>query len=201
MDGNEKADTTRLDPKATRRTHSRSSRTSMGDEKNEEIGKWRGQGSITAFLDCSKCYERVSHDKAYTRMIQTGCHPKIANLVMDLYQVQRRIKVYGATPKTLHAKAGIIAGCAFANDVLKAFLEAVKEVMQAECRDYVDDIMIIARGCDHKYTIPFSHKQLATAKNWLTQNNMVLNEKKELIYANNAKFKKAWESRRIGRTM
>ena len=122
-------------------------------------------------------------------MIQTRCHPKIANLVMDLYQGQRRIKVHGATSRTLRAKAGIIAGCAFAKDVLKAILEPIKEVMQAECRDYVDDITIIARGYDHSYTITFFHEQLATAKNWLTQNNMVLNEK-EQIYANNAKCKK-----------
>ena len=97
-------------------------------------------------------------------MIQTGCHPKIANLVMDLYQGQRRIKVHGATSRTLRAKAGIIAGCAFANDVLKAFLELIKEVMQTECRDYVDDITIIARGHDHRYSIPLFHEQLATAK-------------------------------------
>ena len=111
-------------------------------------------------------------------MIQTGCHPKIANLVMGLYQGQRRIKLHGAASRTLRAKAGIIAGCAFAKDVLKAFLEAIKEVMQAECRDYVDDITIIARGHDHRYTIPFFHEQLTAAKKLLTQSNMVLNEKK-----------------------
>ena len=155
-------------------------------KKNEELGKWQGEGSITAFLDC---YERVSHDKAYNRMIQTGCRPKIANLVMDPYQGQRRIKVHGATSKILRAKAGIIAVCAFAKDVLKAVLEPIKEVMEAECRDYVDDITIIARGHDHKYVVPFFYTQLERAKNWLTQNNMALKEKKEQIYANNAKFK------------
>ena len=68
-------------------------------------------------------------------------------------------------------------------------MEPIKEVMQAECRDYVDDITVIARGYDHKYTIPVFHKQLATAKEWLTK-KMMMNEKKEQTYANNAKFKK-----------
>ena len=119
-------------------------------------------------------------------MVQTGCHPKIANLVMDLYQGQRRIKVHGATSKILRAKVGLIAGCAFAKDVLKAFLEPMKEVMEAERRDDVDDITIIGRGTDHKFTLPLFFKQPGKAKNWLTQNNMM----KEQIYANNSKFKK-----------
>ena len=67
--------------------------------------------------------------------------------------------------------------------------------MQAECRDYVDDITVFAREYDHRYTIPFFHEQLSIAKIWLTQNNMVLNQKKEQIYANNAKFKQEWETR------
>ena len=103
--------------------------------------------------------------------------PNIANLVIDLYQGQRRIKVHGATSRTLRAKAGIIAGCAFAKDVLKAFLEPTREVMQAECRDYVDDITVIARGRPQIYH-PFFYEQLKAAKQWLTENNMVLNEKK-----------------------
>ena len=108
---------------------------------------------------------------------------------MDLYQGQRRIKVHGAASKTLRAKAGIIAGCAFAKDALKAFLEPIKEVMQAECRDYVDDITVIARGYDHRYTIPFFHEQLAGAKKMAHQKQYDY-EREEQIYANNAKFKK-----------
>ena len=101
-------------------------------KKNEELSKARGEGTITAFLDCSKCYERVSHDTAFTRMLQTGCNPTIANLVMDLYQGERRIRVHGATSMIMKAKAGLIAGCAFAKDVLKAFLDPIKMVVTAE---------------------------------------------------------------------
>ena len=154
-----------MDTKTAWGHHTLGSRDCLGTHKNEELGRRQGEGSITAFLDCSKCYERVSHDKAYNRMIQTGCHPNIANLVMDLYQGQRRIKVHGATSAPLTAKARLIAGCAFAKDVLKAFLEPIQEVMKAERRDYVDEITIIARGIDHKDTIPFFLQQLGEANN------------------------------------
>ena len=77
----------------------------------------------------------------------------------------------------MKANAGLIAGCAFAKDVLTSFLDPIKQVMEAECRDYVDDITIIARGHEARYTVPFFHKQLGLVKEWLTQ-NMVLNEKK-----------------------
>ena len=42
------------------------------------------------------------------------------------------------------AKACLIAGCVFAPGVLKAFLDPIKKVMTAGCRDYVDNIAIIA---------------------------------------------------------
>ena len=57
-------------------------------KKNKELGKAKGEGTITAFLDCSKCYERVSHDVAFERTIQTGCNPTIADLVLDLYKLK-----------------------------------------------------------------------------------------------------------------
>ena len=94
-------------------------------KKDEELGKAKGEGTITAFLDCSKCYERVSHDDAFKRMIRSGCNPTIANLVMDLYQGERRIRVHGATSQLMRAKAGLIAGCAFAQGVLKTFLAPI----------------------------------------------------------------------------
>ena len=89
----------------------------------------------------------------------------------------------------MRAKAGLIAGCAFAKDVLKALLDPINTVMTAECRDYVDDITIIATGHKAGKVIPDFFEQLQKAENWLTQNNMTLNEKKEQLYANNNKFK------------
>ena len=94
-------------------------------KKDEELGKAKGEGTITAFLDCSKCYERISHDDAFRRMVQSGCNPTIANLVMDLYQGERRIRVHGAISQVVRAKAGLIAGCAFAKVVLKGFCGTV----------------------------------------------------------------------------
>ena len=70
----------------------------------------------------------------------------------------------------MEAKARLIAGCAFAKDVLNYFLDPIKQVIEAECRD--------TRGNEARFTVPFFHKHMGAAKEWLTQNNMVLNEKK-----------------------
>ena len=153
MDGDEEKDTIHMDPTIARRNDTLRCGTGMGNKGERGISKMARTRINHGFQGLQ---QMLSHDKAYERMTQTGCHPKIANLVMDLYQGQRRIKVHGAASRTLRAKAGILAGCAFAKDVLKAFLDPIKEVMQAECRDYVDDITIIARGYDHRYMIPFS---------------------------------------------
>ena len=85
-------------------------------------------------------------------MVQSGCNPTIASLVMDFYQGERRIRVHGAISQVMRSRAGLIAGCAFAKDVLKAFLEPIKNVMTAECRDHVDDI----RGFKAEKAIPNS---------------------------------------------
>ena len=95
---------------------------------------------------------------------------------MELYRGEKRIRVHGAISQVMRAKAGLIAGCGFAKDVLKGFLEPIKQVMTAECRDYVDDIAIIARGLKAEKAIPNFCEQLQKAKEWLTQNNMMLNE-------------------------
>ena len=102
--------------------------------------------------------------------------------------------MHGATSKQMRAQAGLIAGCAFDKDILKAFLEPIKKVISAECRDYVEDITIIAKGTKAQKVVPDFHEQLQKAKNWLTPKNMVLNEKREQLYANNRKFKKEWEN-------
>ena len=167
-----------MDSTTPRRDNTIRGRTGVGRKKDEELGKAKGEGTITAILDCSKCYERENHKDAFRRTLRSGCNPTKANLVMDLYQGARIIRVHGAISQVMRAKAGLIAGCAFAKDVLKAFLETIKQVTTAECRDYVDDITIIARGFKAEKVIPKFYEQLQQAKNWLRQNNMILNGKK-----------------------
>ena len=71
----------------------------------------------------------------------------------------------------------------------------------------MDDITVIARGYDHRYTIPFFHEQLATAKKWLTKNNMVMNEKGRADLCEQRKIQKIMGKliprlpRRTGRAM
>ena len=80
-----------------------------------------------AFLDVSKCYERVAHTLAGNRAIETGCHPRITSLVMSMYQGKRRLLVDGAISKPLSGNSGLMAGCSFARDFLKAFLNPLTE--------------------------------------------------------------------------
>ena len=79
------------------------------------------------FLDVSKCYESVAHTLAGNRAIDTGCHPRITNLVMSMYQGTRRLLVDGAISQPLRGHSGLMAGCSFARDFLKAFLSPLTE--------------------------------------------------------------------------
>eukprot|EP00972_Heterocapsa_arctica_P096880 14292851-Heterocapsa_arctica.AAC.1 len=42
-----------------------------------ELAKIRGKSFSAAYIDCSKCYERVNHKVAATAAINTGCDPAI----------------------------------------------------------------------------------------------------------------------------
>eukprot|EP00972_Heterocapsa_arctica_P066471 9808880-Heterocapsa_arctica.AAC.1 len=52
--------------------------TSMG--ARGELAKIRGKYFSAAYIDCSKCYERVNHIVAATAAIETGCDPTIVAL-------------------------------------------------------------------------------------------------------------------------
>eukprot|EP00972_Heterocapsa_arctica_P048295 7122495-Heterocapsa_arctica.AAC.1 len=45
-----------------------------------ELAKIRGEYFSAAYIDCSKCYERVNHKAAATAAINTGCDPAIVAL-------------------------------------------------------------------------------------------------------------------------
>eukprot|EP00972_Heterocapsa_arctica_P081099 11950133-Heterocapsa_arctica.AAC.1 len=45
-----------------------------------ELAKIRGKYLSAAYLDCSKCYERVNHKVAATAAVEPGCDPTIVAL-------------------------------------------------------------------------------------------------------------------------
>ena len=81
------------------------------------------------------------------RAMATGCSPVVVNLVISMYQGVRRLLVDGAVSKPLQGNSGLMAGCSFARDFLKAFLSPLTEgVLKEYIRDYVDDIVVIQMG-------------------------------------------------------
>lgn len=52
--------------------------------------------SLLAFLDCSKCFQRVNHALAGTRAIVSGLVVSVANTALDMYDRFRHVKVHGA---------------------------------------------------------------------------------------------------------
>ena len=87
-----------------------------------EKAHWAGEHVLIAFLDCSKCYERIEHSIAGQDTVATGCPDTIANMVFHQYAGNRIVRAHGAAAKPLQGNHGLIAGCSYAKDILKAFL-------------------------------------------------------------------------------
>lgn len=106
-----------------------------------EVAKLQSKHTSLAFLDCSKCYEREGHKLAGGRAVGTRLRPRVANMVFDMSKGDRHIKAHGAVAHEL------VAGCAFAQDILTAFMVTIKtECPEGEPRDYVDDITLRVEG-------------------------------------------------------
>eukprot|EP00972_Heterocapsa_arctica_P103327 15225480-Heterocapsa_arctica.AAC.1 len=48
-----------------------------------QLAKIRGKYCSAAYIDCSKCYERVDHKVAANVAVDTGCNPTIVALSFD----------------------------------------------------------------------------------------------------------------------
>ena len=90
--------------------------------REEEYAAWRGCHSFTAYLDCSKCYERIDHSTARARAEAAGLPSRLGRMIFAMYGGERRVKVHGAVSRAGRFMRGLVAGCSFAKDVLKAFL-------------------------------------------------------------------------------
>eukprot|EP00972_Heterocapsa_arctica_P084704 12475164-Heterocapsa_arctica.AAC.1 len=49
-----------------------------------ELANISGKYFSAAYIDCSKCYERVDHIAAVTAAVKTGCNSTIVALTFDM---------------------------------------------------------------------------------------------------------------------
>ena len=112
-----------------------------------EISGWKGHETLSTFLDCSKCYERIEQYVAVQRAIDSGFPDRISNLNASIYSGSRYVRVHGAVAQPAKGRHGLIAGYSFAKDLLKAFLKPIAAIGQYTVfRDYVDDMVVTATG-------------------------------------------------------
>ena len=110
-----------------------------------ELAHWRGHHVAVALVDCSKCYERVEHLQAQEDAYQTGCPADIVNSAFAHYSGTRILRANGAVGPAVTGAHGIIASCAHAKDILKAFLLPVAQATKITAfRDYVDDMTFLS---------------------------------------------------------
>eukprot|EP00972_Heterocapsa_arctica_P075649 11158503-Heterocapsa_arctica.AAC.1 len=50
-----------------------------------ELARLTGKHFSAAFIDCSKCYERVHHKVASTAAVKTGCNSTLVALSFEMY--------------------------------------------------------------------------------------------------------------------
>jgi len=159
----------------------------------DELAQYHGRHRITTFLDCSKCYERVSHKESRRAAVEAGLPPSVANLVWDLYGGPRRIRVHGAVGKEHRPANGLVAGCPAAKDILEAYLGPIARVTEwAVVRQYVDDFCVsVERGDPHETANTMS-EEVNLVKEALRRQGMVLNDGKEQLLITTAAGRKAW---------
>ena len=81
--------------------------------------------------------------------MDTGCPGTIINMAMHIYSGPRYLRVHGAVAKAARGRHGLIAGCSFAKDILKAFLKPISALGRfTTFRDYVDDMVVTAVGAN-----------------------------------------------------
>eukprot|EP00972_Heterocapsa_arctica_P067415 9949391-Heterocapsa_arctica.AAC.1 len=68
-----------------------------------EMARITGKRYSAAYIDCSKCYERVDHRVAATAAVKTGCNSTIVALSFDMYGTSRIIQVHKSNTQPIEA--------------------------------------------------------------------------------------------------
>ena len=162
----------------------------------DELAQRQDRHRITAFLDCSTCYERVAHHTSRQAAVDAGLPPAIANLVWDLYGGPRRIRVHGAVGCEHRPISGLVAGCPVAKDILDAYLGPLARVTEtkAKVRQYVDDVMVrVEDETPLQAAATTMSSEMNAVKAALRNQGMTLNDTKEQLLIATAAGRKAWQ--------
>eukprot|EP00972_Heterocapsa_arctica_P056065 8269503-Heterocapsa_arctica.AAC.1 len=85
-----------------------------------------------------------------------------------MYKTPRILQVHKSNTQPIEANGGIIAGCAFAVNILKAMIKYDVKDDDNELRDYVDDMVPFKEGDTEGEAISGLYKDLTEAKDKLS---------------------------------
>eukprot|EP00972_Heterocapsa_arctica_P070036 10345158-Heterocapsa_arctica.AAC.1 len=132
----------------------------MGNCGQRRICKIRGKYFSAAYIDCSKCYERVNRKVAATAAVYTGCNPTIVALAFDMYKTPRIVQVHKSNTQPIEANRGILSGCAYAVHIPKAMIKQDANDENDELIYYVDDLVVFNEGDTAEEAISGLYKDL-----------------------------------------
>ena len=148
---------------------------------------------MAAFLDCSKCYERIGHDNAHDSAVRTGCNSTIANMAMEMYARPRILQAHGSHSDDVEVNRGILAGCGFAVHFLKAIIGGIIGDVDVSPRDFVDDIVLHSCSSNQSRVALDMSEAIEKVTKALEEIHQVLNKEKEQLLIQNAGLKKLWK--------
>eukprot|EP00972_Heterocapsa_arctica_P110906 16331936-Heterocapsa_arctica.AAC.1 len=109
-----------------------------------------------------------------------------------MYKTHRILQVHKANTQPIEANGGILAGFAFAVNILKAMIKHDVKDDDNELRDYVDDMVLFKEGDTEEEAVSGLYKDLMEAKEKLTSIGQVLNDNNEHIFVQNKTGERVW---------
>lgn len=107
----------------------------------------------------------------------TGQQPRVANMVFDMYTGDIHVKTHGAVAQPRRGNHGLAAGCAFAKDILKAFMATLKtECPEGKPGDYAHNSTLSMERTTAAECAARMHAQLEKLNSALRRDNMALND-------------------------
>lgn len=119
---------------------------------------------------------------------------RTAKMVRYTYQRHRRVKAHGAVAKPGAGNHGLLAGCAFAKDILKASLALVKKACEGERpKREVDDTTLYVYADTADECADRMGAQMERLKEALIRGNMVLNDGNQQVLGVTVEVRCVWE--------
>ena len=143
-----------------------------------ELANLRGKCFSAAYIDCSKCYERVNHKAAATAAVETGCNPTIVALSFNMYKTPRVLQVHKSNTKPIAANRGILAGCGVAVHYLKSMIKQDVKEEGNELRYFVGYMVMFKEGDTEAESVCGLYGDLIHAKGKLAAIGQKTNDKK-----------------------